>query len=304
MYDVRQNETLSAKQLEKLAQGVIAVEECLDMHDVFIPAMETWINVNLEEIGLGLRTPPQYGILAAVKRLHMWNRPLDMLYDREGRKYELEQSAKEQAENPAGLVLELKPAGQPSQQVQQSVTQQSVTDQLPVQLLEGLHLEDKKSLNDTPPDEKLRDDFSAFYDYLVEVDAGRSLSLTYPTTSKSESTFELRQYGEANPEDIALFGEECAILLAEAPFSRVLDYSDITIGTKARNEVIKRVSALQGMLHPDPQQDDDTDAIAATYRELKKLDPEIAEQTRRECMDILSNDFSEIWKPFEEYGDE
>jgi len=304
MYDVRQNETLLAKQLGNLEKGVIAVEQCLDMHYVFIPAMETWINVNLEEIGFGVRTPPKYGILATIKRLHMWNRPLDMLYDREGRKHELEQSAKEQSRDMAGLKPELKPAEQHSQQMQQRKVEHSDPDQLPVQLLEDLHLKDERSLDDTPSDEKLRNDFRAFYDCLVEVDAGRSLSLTSPTTSTSESTIELKHYGEASPDNVALFGEECAILLPEAPFSRVLDYSDITIGTKARKEVIDRVSALQGMLHPDPQQDDDIDAVAAAYREVEGLDPEIAAQAKRECMEILSNDFSETRKPFEEYEDE
>jgi len=30
-------------------------------------------------------------------------------------------------------------------------------------------------------------------------------------------------HGEANPDYVALFGEECAALLVEAPFRRVLD---------------------------------------------------------------------------------
>jgi len=79
------------------------------------------------------------------------------------------------------------------------------------------------------------------------MDAGRSLSLTSPTISILESAIELKHYGEANPDDIALFGKACAILLAEAPFLRVLDYHDTTIGAKARKEVVAQVSAMQGM---------------------------------------------------------
>jgi len=114
-------------------------------------------------------------------------------------------------------------------------------------MLESLHLDDKQSINVSLSDEKSLKGFQDFYNYFVEVDAGRSLSLTGPITLEGDSLDMARQYGEPDPDDIALFNEECAVLLAEGPFRRILDYHDITIGTKARKEVIDRVSALQGM---------------------------------------------------------
>jgi len=255
MYDVRKAITLSEKQLEKLQQGEMAVQQCLDMHYVFIPGMEIWINVNLAEIEQRVRTPPAHGIRNAIEGLHIWDRPLDMLYAREGKKYELEQLTKEKTKDVADPNTRPEPDSitQPEQVIQQNSSQQPHPDQLQVQMLENLRLDDKQSINVSLSDEKSLKDFQDFYNYFVEVDAGRSLSLTGPfsltgpTTPEGDSLDMARQHGEPNPDDIALFDEECAVLLAEGPFRRILDYHDITIGTRARKEAIDRVSALQGM---------------------------------------------------------
>jgi len=98
MYDVRKKGSLSAKQDEKLQKMTTTVQQCLDMHYVFIPGIEQWIKVNLQELGLGVRTPPAQGILDAIEGLYIWERPLEMLYARVGKQHELEELAKEKGE--------------------------------------------------------------------------------------------------------------------------------------------------------------------------------------------------------------
>jgi len=200
----------------------------------------------LAEIEQRVRTPPAHGIQNAIEGLQIWDRPLDMLFAREGKKYELEQLAKEKTKDVADLDTRPEPDSitQLEQVIQQNSSQHPHPDQLQVQMLDNLHLDDKQSINVSLSDEKSLKDF---YNYFVEVDAGRSLSPTVSITCEGDSIHMARQYGEPDPDDIALFNEEFAVLLAEGPFRRILDYHDITIGTKVRKEVIDRVSALQGI---------------------------------------------------------
>jgi len=179
MLDVRDTIKLSEKRLEKLHKWLTAVEQCLDIHYVFIPGFQQWINTNLREIRSEARTIPKDGILAAMEMLWLWERPLDMLHARIGRQYESEQSAKEKAQATTSVADNVETTAQRTHHTYAGISQPSAPGQLQVQLLEDLNSSDEKSLEDLQSDTKSLEDFREFLTCFLEVDAGRSFPLIW-----------------------------------------------------------------------------------------------------------------------------